>query len=238
MAADWRLVNETERFEREPGIVYVKRLVQAVPGRVTTVQLAFFNSAQCRLEVIDLPKKGARFSDTFREHGCIAGVNGGFFTKEYQPLGLVVAGGRRINQFQSSKLLSGVVYCDHLGIHIVRRSAFRDHSKISALLQTGPYLVEHNQAIRGLEAAKSRSRSFVATDWRGNWAFGATSSVTLAELSEILASSRPVTGWRVNRAINLDGGSSTGFFFDRLDEDDLSTPPWGSVRNLLGVRAK
>jgi hypothetical protein len=45
---------------------------------------------------------------------------------------------------------------------------------------------------------------------------GATlSPLTLTELAECLASPGALTSWRTDRAINLDGGSSTGFFFDR-----------------------
>ncbi|MEM1296234.1 MAG: phosphodiester glycosidase family protein [Verrucomicrobiota bacterium] len=243
LAADWKLVNETVRSERtSPNLIYVKRIVQLVPGRTATFELTFFRSAECRLDVIDLPRRsslnGSALSAKFRERSCLAGVNGGFFAPDHQPLGLVVSNGTRTNRISSSKLLSGVVYSDHKGIHIVRRSAFRDHSKINALLQSGPYLVEHANAIRGLEATKSRRRTFIATDWRGNWAIGVTSSVTLADLAQILASSSPVTGWKVNRAINLDGGSSTGFYFDRATESDIASPPWKPVRNLLGVRPK
>ncbi len=242
-AADWKLVNETARSERtEPNLAYVKRLVQKAQGRVATVELAFFSSSDCRLEVIDSRKtavnNSAGFSGAFRAKSCLAGVNGGFFTPERRPLGLMIASGRRVNRFESSRLLSGVVYSDHRGIHIVRRAAFRDHPQIAALLQTGPYLVEHSQAIRGLEATKSRSRTFIATDWRRNWAIGTTSPITLAELAEILASANPVTGWTVNRAINLDGGTSSGFFFERSDGAPVSDSPGKTVTNLLGVRAR
>ncbi len=242
-ATDWKLVNEAVRVERtEPNLLYTKRMVQSIPGRVTTVELAFFSSADFRLEVIDLPPKGGNNATDFRQafvnEECLAGVNGGFFTPENKPLGLVVADGKRVGSFQTTKLLSGVVYCDSKGIHIVRRSAFKDHSGITGLLQTGPFLIENDQPIRGLDATKSRRRTFIATDWRGNWAIGVTSPLSLAALAEVLASSVPVTGWKANRAINLDGGSSTGFYFDHPDEADLTDPPWKSVRNLLGIQPK
>jgi hypothetical protein len=60
--------------------------------------------------------------------------------------------------------------------------------------------------------------------------------VTLAELAESLASPGALTGWRVDRAINLDGGSSTGFFFDRgVGDAAITLNPWKRVRNLLCV---
>jgi hypothetical protein len=149
----------------------------------------------------------------------------------------VIAGGRRLHEFETAKLLSGVIYSDDRGIHLVRRAQFQDHPGIRALLQTGPYLVEGGQTVRGLSASDPRRRTFIATDWRGHWVLGATQTpVTLAELGALLASDGAWTGWNVDRAINLDGGSSTGFYFDRgAGQAPVSVPPWKRVRNLLGI---
>jgi hypothetical protein len=213
-------------------------------GRSVTARLAFFTSPAYRLEVVDLGD-GAEpgypsLAAAFRANGCVAGVNGGFFHPDWRPLGLVIAGGRRINRFETSKLLSGVLYSDAKGSHIERRARFRDHAGIEALLQTGPYLVEHGRAVRGLSRANPRRRTFVATDWRGHWALGATTrQVTLAELAEVLTSPDTLTPWPVERALNLDGGSSTGFFFDRgPDAAPVQMQPWKRVRNLLGVKPR
>jgi hypothetical protein len=213
-------------------------------GRSVTARLAFFTSPAYRLEVIDLGD-GAEpaypsLAAAFRANGCVAGVNGGFFHPDWRPLGLVVAGGRRLNRFETSKLLSGVVYSDARGTHLERRARFRDHAGIEALLQTGPYLVERGRAVRGLSTANPRRRTFVATDWRGHWALGATTTpLTLAELAEVLASPSTLTPWPVERAINLDGGSSSGFFFDRgPDAAPVQLQPWKRVRNLLGVKRR
>ena len=213
-------------------------------GRSVSAQLAFFTSPAYRLEVVDLGD-GAEpaypsLAAAFRAHGCVAGVNGGFFHPDWRALGLVIAGGRHINRFETSKLLSGVVYSDARGTHIERRARFRDHAGIEALLQTGPYLVEHGRAVRGLSRANPRRRTFIATDWRGHWALGATTTqLTLAELAEVLTAPGTLTPWPVERAINLDGGSSTGFFFDRGPEaEPVQMQPWKRVRNLLGVKQR
>jgi hypothetical protein len=213
-------------------------------GRSVTAQLVFFTSPAYRLEVVDLGG-GAEpaypsLAAAFRANGCVAGVNGGFFHPDWRPLGLVIAGGRRINRFESSKLLSGVLYSDGRGTHIERRARFGDHAGIEALLQSGPYLVEHGRAVRGLSRSNPRRRTFVATDWRGHWALGATTTqLTLAELAEVLTSPGALTPWPVDRALNLDGGSSTGFFFDRgPDAAPVQLQPWKRVRNLLGVKGR
>ena len=94
--------------------------------------------------------------------------------------------------------------------------------------------------MRGLSARDSSKRTFVATDWRGRWVLGATPTpLTLAELAECLATPGALTPWPVERAINLDGGSSSGFFFDRgIGAEPVVMRPWKPVRNLIGLRVR
>ncbi|MFB1490168.1 MULTISPECIES: phosphodiester glycosidase family protein [unclassified Thiocapsa] len=245
LAADWTPAGESQRQDISADLAYAKRAaVRPSDGKQVTAHLAFFTSRAFRLEVIDLgagPEPAHQTLEAaFRAEGCIAGVNGGFFHPDWQPAGLVMSKGERINRFETAKLLSGVIYSDEHGIHLVRRGRFQDHPGITALLQTGPYLVESGRPVRGLSASDPRRRTFVATDWRGHWVIGATmSTLTLAELAESLASPNALTPWRVDRAINLDGGSSTGFFFDRnADHAPVTLQPRKRVRNLLGICAR
>ena len=241
-ASNWEPTGEPDRKDITADLAYAKgTAVRSSDGKQVTAHLAFFTSRAFRLEVVDL---GAgpeatypTLGDAFRAQGCVAGVNGGFFHPDWRPAGLVISEGRRINRFETAKLLSGVVYSDDRGVHLVRRAQFRDHPGISALVQTGAYLVEGGQSVRGLSATDSRRRTFIATDGRGHWVLGAAvSPLTLAELAECLASPGVLTPWRIDRAINLDGGSSTGFFFDRgAGAAPVTLHPRKRVRNLLGI---
>lgn len=241
-AEPWRSTAEAQRLATDADLVHVRRTAtRAGDGKEVTAHLALFPSRAFRLEVVDLGE-GREPSDpglpeALRAHGCVAGVNGGFFHGDWRPLGLVIAQGRRRNRLESIRLLSGVIYSDPRGITLVRRSQFRDHPDIQALLQGGPYLVEGGRAVRGLSPRDPDRRTFIATDWRGNWAIGATlSAVSLAELAQLLATPGALVPWKVDRALNLDGGSSTGFFFDRgEDQAPVHLRPWRRVRNLLGI---
>jgi hypothetical protein len=242
VADDWRPLAKAAADRAGTDLYQAERTAErASDGSSVTARLVFFTSPAYRLEVIDLGHGATpahpSMEAAFRANDCVAGANGGFFHPDWRPLGLVIAGGRRINRFETSKLLSGVLYSDARGTHIERRSRFRDHAGIEALLQTGPYLVEHRRAVRGLSRAKPRRRTFIATDWRGHWALGVTTTrLTLAELAEVLTSPGTLTPWPVDRALNLDGGSSSGFFFDRGPEAaPVRFNPRKRVRNLLGV---
>lgn len=245
LAVDWTPVGESQQQDISADLAYAKRTaLRPSDGKQVTAHLAFFTSRAFRLEVIDLGAGTEAAYPTleaaFRSEGCVAGVNGGFFHPDWRPSGLMITKGQQINRFETAKLLSGVIYSDDRGIHLVRRGRFQDHPAITALLQSGPYLVEEGRPVRGLSASDPRRRTFVATDWRGHWVLGATtSSLTLADLAQSLASADALTPWRVDRAINLDGGSSTGFFFDRgPDQAPVTLQPWKRVRNLLGIRAR
>ncbi|MEY6431040.1 phosphodiester glycosidase family protein [Thioalkalicoccus limnaeus] len=245
VTGDWKAAAEIDRFAISPELTYAQRTaMHANDGKQVTVHLAFFTSRAFRLEVIDLDADSRPalpgLSEAFRAAGSVAGVNGGFFHADRQPLGLMISEGQRIHRFERSRLLSGVIYSDQRGIHLVRRAQFRDHPGITALLQSGPYLVEHGQAVRGLSASDPRPRTFVATDWRGHWVLGATPTpISLADLAAVLATPGALTDWTVDRALNLDGGSSTGFFFDRgPDQSPVTITPIRRVRNLLGVRPR
>lgn len=242
LAAGWQPTAEAHRRDVSPDLYYVRRTaVRPSDGLQVTAHLAFFTSRAFQLTVVDLgadPKPShPTLADAFRAEGCVAGVNGGFFHPDWRPSGLVISQGRRINRFEAAKLLSGVLYSDDRGIHLVRRARFEDHPGITALLQSGPYLVETERAVRGLSAAAPNRRSFIATDWRGHWVLGATlGPITLADLADCLASPGALTPWRIDRALNLDGGSSTGFYFAGSEgEAPVTLEPWKRVRNLLGV---
>jgi hypothetical protein len=244
-AEHWRLDSEKHEAGPDADLYYSERMaVRPSDGMRVLAHLAFFTSPAFRLEVVDLgagPKPShTSMADALRAADCPAGVNGGFFHPDWRPSGLVISQGRRENRFETAKLLSGVVYSDGRGTHLVRRGRFRDHLGITALLQTGPYLVESGRAVRGLSDRKQRRRTFVATDWRGHWVLGATSSpLTLAELAQCLNSPQALTPWQVDRAINLDGGTSTGFFFEGDAGDGaVLLEPRKRVRNLLGIRPR
>ena len=242
LAEEWKPLGQADHQEISPELSYAKRTaIRSSDGRQVSAHLAWFTSRSFRLKVVDLGG-GAEpayptIGGAFRAGGCLAGVNGGFFHPDRRPAGLVIAQGRRINRLETARLLSGVIYSDGEGIHLMRRGRFQDHPGIDALLQGGPYLVEDARAVRGLSASDPNRRTFIATDWRGRWAIGTTlGPLSLADLAECLASPGALVPWRVDRALNLDGGTSSGFYFaGQAGHAPVSLAPLKSVSNLLGI---
>jgi hypothetical protein len=241
--ADWRPQAGEPWPASEALISHRERTLESSTGRTVRAHLALFDSRRYRLAVLDLGSDlvpASAWPERMRAAGLLAAVNGGFFHADGQPLGLVIAEGERFNRIETVKLLSGVLYGDARGIHLERRAGFRLHPGIDALVQSGPYLVEHGRAVRGLSTNDVSRRTFIATDWRRHWVVGATrDGLTLAELAEALATPGALAPWPVERALNLDGGTSTGFLFDPgAGQEPIQLRARRPVRNLVGVRAR
>lgn len=203
----------------------------------------FFRSDTHRLLVRDegsvkTPRYGS-LDRAMRRSPCVAGVNGGFFGADEAgtPLGLVVQDGKRLSPLASGSFaVSGVVYSGGKGgLSVVRSSVLRRMKtlpEMQAAVQGGPFLVESGKSVKGLNAEKTTYRTFIATDGGKRWCIGVSSSLTLKELASWLATPGALGDFRVETALNLDGGSSSAFW---CHESGISYPSFKQVRNYLGV---
>jgi hypothetical protein len=86
-----------------------------------------------------------------------------------------------------------------------------------------------------LNDANVARRTFAATTTSSRALVGVCSEVSLAELSKILATTSFADDLRIERALNLDGGSSTGFWFARENGSAFSIPEHKPVRDFVGI---
>lgn len=203
----------------------------------------FFRSDTHRLLVRDegsvrAPRYGS-LDKAMRKSPCVAGVNGGFFGADAEgtPLGLVVQDGKCLSPLATGSFtVSGVIYeSEKNGLVLVRSSLLKRMKKLPSMreaVQGGPFLVENGSAVKGLNAQKSTYRTFIATDGGKRWCIGVSSSLTLKELAEWLASPGALGDFQVKAALNLDGGSSSAFW---CHESGISYSAFKQVRNYVGV---
>ncbi len=90
----------------------------------------------------------SRFRRRWPQPGAVAGSNGGYFHKDFTPLGLAVSRGETIHRFERAKLLSGVLAVRHGRMELVRSGKFKSGSDVQEALQAGPWLVEKGRASR------------------------------------------------------------------------------------------
>ena len=204
-------------------------------GERATLNTAFFVNRRATFEVIDQPAPPRReLADEMMRRKAIAGVNGGFFDSEDAPLGLRVNAGRVISPLRKAKLLTGVLVASPAQCDIVRATHFVMNAKVDAAVQCGPLLVEHGKPIAGLNDTRKARRTFAAVDGNGHSALGVSSPVSLAQLGKILAVPDVAGNMNIVRALNLDGGSSTAFWF-ASENDEVSIPAQKPVRDFVAI---
>jgi hypothetical protein len=241
-----RPVVEQRKMPTEVGAPYRP----AEPPRVTTgvfsgitFEGVAFDSRTHRLLVVDEEDgPGSRFADAAaagNSLGGMAAVNGGFFTPEGEPLGLVISSGKRAGSWNATTSLgSGVWHADGAGrCAISRREALgrTGAAAMRELLQAGPMLVWNGSMVGGLDAEKTSARTMILWDGGSRWWIGRAAPASLSRTAAALASGA-VPGWPVRHALNLDGGRSSDLWISgKVGGGPVSIrPPWNkAVRNFL-----
>jgi hypothetical protein len=206
-------------------------------GDRASVELAIFSTKLCRLRVIDQSNEDRLdLGEVMAREGCLAGVNGGYFDPDYNPIGLRVVNGETMAPLRHARLLSGILIFGGGKIQVVRLSEFPPKQKIDTAVECGPMLVDGAKPVHGLESTRPARRTFVAVAGSDRAALGFCSDVTLADLANILGT--PLADFKISRALNLDGGSSSAFWFKRKDGSAFSIAEEKNVRDFVVVAPK
>ena len=186
----------------------------AESGERATLHFAVFNTRAATLRVIDQPNSPRTdLAGAMTPTKAVAGVNGGYFDPEDAPVGLLVSDGRIVSRFSRARLLTGVLFATKSRVDVVRATRFAMNGQIKAAVQCGPLLVERSAPVAGLNDTRRARRTFAAVDGNGRAALGVSSAVSLAQLGQILGRTNLGAKTRIARALNLDGGSSSAFWF-------------------------
>ncbi|TLD68616.1 phosphodiester glycosidase family protein [Phragmitibacter flavus] len=232
----WRVASQSPAVDLGHGAVQVEKKIEGPVDAELT--LIFFDSKRCTLRVVDQPSASAAV-DLGKMAGSISGAlaacNGGYFTPEFAPLGLSITASKRAGKFQRSSLLGGLVQVRRGRPMLLWRDEFSDVLGITDLVQAGPRLVNGGLAVKGLEAVRSRPRTFIMTDNDGKWAIGTCRYVTLRQLSDLLSIKGIITELEVDRALNLDGGRSTALWWKESSGKVRYRREFTHVRNFLVV---
>lgn len=165
---------------------------------------------------------------------AVVAINGGYFEPSFRPSGLLRIDGRGLQPLAPEGVLSGIVALDPAGVlRLLPRDASLDG--VHTAIQAGPFLLDPGGAIGVRPRAAAANRSLLASDDHGRLLLLATGALTLHHLATLLHDHPQAFGMeRIERALNLDGGPSTGVSLV-LDDPAWSLPERGPVRNVLVV---
>jgi uncharacterized protein YigE (DUF2233 family) len=236
--ADWAVTSSQTERATAPGVEHRRViLTESNADEEATLEIALFTTKSATLRVIDDPAGEENLAAVMRREKCLAGVNGGYFDPENKPVGLLISGGKLIAPLRKARLLSGVLLASAGRVQLLRTAEYSPKRKADEALQCGPFLVDRGQPVPGLNDARSARRTFVLTGGPDRAAVGFCSGVTLAQLAKILATSGIAPDLKVQRALNLDGGSSSAFWFAG-ERAPLSISEQKTVRNFVAVVPK
>jgi hypothetical protein len=235
--AEWKILSA----ESEPGrggIDHRHVVVEDTSaGQRVAVDIAVFSTKSTALRVIDNPD-GQNLDTLMKREKCLSGVNGGYFDTEFKPIGLRIADGRTFSPLRRARLITEILLQSDRGIDVVRVGEFSRSKKMIAAIQSGPFLVDGNKRIRGLNDSQLARRTFAGTATNDRALIGVCSDVSLSELANILATVPILADSKIRRAVNLDGGSSSAFWFAREDGSAFSITGRKPVRDFVGVVPK
>jgi hypothetical protein len=235
--AEWKVLSA----ESEPGLAGIEHrhvvIDDAAASRRVTVDVAVFSAKSIALRVIDNPD-GQGLATVMKREKCVCGVNGGYFDASFDPIGLRIIDGQTIAPLRHARLITGVCLASSRGVQIMRAREFSPRQKTAVAIQCGPFLVDSSQRVSGLNNSALARRTFAATGTKDRALLGVCSEVSLADLAQILATTPIDPNSKITRALNLDGGSSSAFWFLRENGSAFSIPGQKSVRDFVAVAPK
>jgi exopolysaccharide biosynthesis protein len=236
--ADWTVTaSQTERGAAA-GVEH-RRIVltESETDERATLDLALLSTKSATLRVIDNPAGEDNLAAVMRRENCLAGVNGGYFDPEDKPVGLLISDGKVIAPLRKARLLSGVMIVSNGRIQLLRVAEYSSKRRATAALQCGPFLVDRGQPVPGLNDTRPARRTFIVTGGSDRAAIGSCSDMTLAQLGKILVTPGGAPDLNVQRALNLDGGSSSAFWFAG-QRGPFSISEQKTVRDFVAVVPK
>jgi exopolysaccharide biosynthesis protein len=231
--AEWTVTSSETKRATVAGVEH-RRIVLAESETAETARLdvALFSTKSTTLRVIDNPTGADDLAAVMLRTRGVAGVNGGYFDPQDAPLGLMISDGKMIAPLRKARLLSGVIVVTKGRVELLRYAEYASRKNVTAALQAGPFLVDGGNAVPGLNDTRSARRTFILSGGPDRVAIGFCTAVTLAELGDVLATPRIVPELKVQRALNLDGGSSSAFWFAE-EGGPFSIREQKTVRNFV-----
>lgn len=225
---------ETQWKNIAKGIDYTK--IGIGQGRIHAFRINPDNYDFGIVQASDSGSQRAYVKDMAKKKGALIAINGGFFTPDDKPLGLLIHKGKKLNPIKNTSWWS-VFYIKKNIPYIVHTNSFKFDQKISMAVQSGPRLVV-NGSIPKLKASRDE-RSAVCYDTKKNVIIIATENLMIkpAEFASYLKKTQKQGGLNCKTALNLDGGSSTQLYA-HLKNFKLDVSGFSRVTNAVAVFPK
>lgn len=179
--------------------------------------------------------------DIAKETGAVLAFNGGFFTQDFKPTGLLISKGEKLRQQSPADLLNGTFTINNNQIpELITGEELVNGPKHPFAIQNGPVLIDQYGQIKiSKDTGKASSRTAIGLDQDNNiililirqTILNSDNLVSLYEFAHLLKEATALQGLNLHSMLNLDGGSSTGMV---IGENYF--PEMEKVQNVIIVK--
>ena len=166
---------------------------------------------------------------------ALAAINGGFFTPEYRPLGLLIVDGKEVNPLRRADW--GVFLIQENRPRIIHTNEFQNDRNISQAMQVGPRLVVNGRQLQMKRQMARRSALGVTMKYQLILLSTDDTDVYAQDLARIFHLPESQGGLECRDAMVLDGGPSAQMYAEYKDLKIDIPGGWG-VPNGIGVFKK
>lgn len=162
-------------------------------------------------------------SELITENNCKAGINGGFYSEENEPIGEFISDEMVISKYRENKLLNGFIRIGNDNTVSIDYQAANPEAKI--ILQTGPILIKNKQIVKlALIRDKPARRMIAGLNTDNQLIFASVFNPDSVLDGPMLAdTAKWLSDLNLTEAINLDGGSASAFFSPELKINEWQT---------------
>lgn len=179
-----------------------------------------------------LSQKNASVSAYAHFSKALLAINGGFFDREYRPLGLRISNKEQKNPLKRISWW-GIFYIKKNKPHINSIYHFYRDNNIDFAIQSGPRLIISNKIPSLKPGIAERTALGITKDKKIIILVTDNASMSTTELAELMKAP-PLS---CTDALNLDGGNSTQLYAS-IDSFQLSVQGYSNVSDAVVVKAK
>jgi exopolysaccharide biosynthesis protein len=216
-----------------PAKIQFSRIKLNNGDRTVVVHAVTFLEKDCLFAMMDDPEAKYDLASAAAKRGALAAVNGGYFHPNRTPLGLRVRQGSQLHRLEKAKLLSGLMTVADGKISLLRIAEFTKSATADEAVQAGPFLVDRGRPVAALDAHRFAARTVIVAGPNRQFGLVIVDRATLADTGAMLAMPNIFGKWNVVRALNLDGGSSTGLWV--AGPEPFYRREWRDVRDFVAI---
>jgi uncharacterized protein YigE (DUF2233 family) len=226
----------TEWHAFSSGVEYTRIPLSSVPsyGQLHAFRIDLNHYQLESLLAKEIQKPAYSVEEAAKTSDALIAINGGFFTPDYQPLGLRISSHKVRNPFKNTRWW-GIFLIDDHGPQVISAEKYSPNDRVSFAIQAGPRLLINGQ-IPALKAGYAeRSALCITADKKVIILATENASISTRTLAELIKRAEQEHGLGCVNALNLDGGTSSQLYA-QIGEFWLNIPNYRAVSDVIIVK--